>query len=341
LNASAGEELSSLILILADSTDPWATLVHRGAQRVGKEVLWVEPLQLLDKILLNWPLAGETASPSGFLEIDGLRICLEDLTGIFAQLPFPLRVDLEGLSDADAEYVTKEATAAWLAFLNAMPCSVINRPVPGGRPTLLSGSPLLAPLAQAHGFLLPSARYTSSQDDALQQFMAWGESAYLRPLGSVEPGQFLHSHDGAAQIRRVMEQQAVSLQAVPSGQQATVYVAGERAVATVLRPGETGSQPVEVLSAHAARCCGLVRALGLTFAECQIVIDLSGGIWCLDISGTPNFWRCPQDVQQQIMEQLLEHLSERRSLSHYDSSRGTDGRSSACERVRPACSPER
>lgn len=329
-----------MILILADSTDPWATLVHREAQRTGGDVFWVEPLRLLDKILLNWPVvAGETAVP-GSLDIDGQTIPLDHLTGIFPRLPFPLRLDLDGLSDADAQYVTKEATAAWLAFLNAMPCSVVNRPVPGGRPTLLSGSPLLAKLARDHGFLLPASRCTSSEADALQQFMNWGESAYLKPLGSVEPGQFLYAHDGVEQIRRVMEQQAVSLQAVPPGQQASVYVAGEQVVATVLRPGEAVPQPMEVLSAHAAQCLGLVRTLGLTFAECQIVIN-SEGVSCLDISSAPSFWRCPQDAQQQIVEHLLEHLSELRSLSHHDSSHGADGRSGARERVRPTRSPER
>ena len=329
-----------MILILADSTDPWATLGHREAQRTGGDVFWVEPVQLLDKILLDWPVvAGEAVVP-GSLEIDGHTIPLDHLTGIFVRLPFPLRLDLEGLSDADGQYVTKEATAAWLAFLNAMPCSVVSRPIPGGRPTLLSGSPLLATLAQDHGFPLPASRCTSSQADALQQFTAWGEAAYLKPLGSVEPGQFLYADGGGEQIRRVLEQQAVSLQATPPGQQATVYVAGEEVVATVLRPSEAVPQPMEVRSAHTAQCLGLVRALGLTFAECQIVIN-SNGVSCLDISSAPNFWRCPQDAQQQIVEHLLEHLSKLRSLSHHDSSHGADGRSSARERVCPTRSPER
>jgi hypothetical protein len=330
-----------VILILADSTDPWATLVHREAQRKSGDVIWVEPLRLLDKILLNWSVEAGDAVVPGSLDIDGRTISLDDLTGILARLPFPLRLDLEGLSEADAQYVTKEATAAWLAFLNARPCSVVNRPMPGGRPTLLSGSPLLAKLAQDHGFLLPASHCTSSQTDALQQFKAWGESAYLKPLGSVEPGQFLYAHDGVEQIRRVMEQQAVSLQTVPPGQQATVYVAGERVVATVLRSAEPVTQPMEVPSAHVAQCLGLVRALGLTFAECQIVINPDGGVYCLDVSSAPNFWRCPQDAQQKIVEYLLEHLSKLRSLSHHDSSHGADGRSSARERVCPTRSPER
>jgi hypothetical protein len=330
-----------LILILAESTDPWAILVNRQAQDIGGYVLWVQPGELLDRILLNWPVIANVPVMPGTLVIDGRTITLDDLTGILARLPFPLRFDLEGLSDADAQYVTKEATAAWLAFLNAMPCSVVNRPMPGGRPTLLSGSPLLVTLVRDHGFLLPASRCTSSQADALQQFKAWGESAYLKPLGSIEPGQFLYSHDGVEQIRRVMEQQAVSIQAIPHGQPVTVYVVGEEVVATVLQPSEDVTQRIEMPSVLSKRCLGLVGDLGLTFAECQFIVTPEGPIYCLDVSGAPGLWCCPQEVQPQIVCRLVEYLSKMRSLSRHDSPNGPDGRPSARERLCETRSPQR
>lgn len=330
-----------MILILAESTDPWAILVNRQAQDIGGDVLWVQPGQLLDRILLNWPVIASMPVMPGTLVIDGRTIPLNDLTGILARLPFPLRLDLEGLSDADAQYVTKEATAAWLAFLNAMPCSVVNRPMPGGRPTLLSGSPLLVTLVRDHGFLLPASRCTSSQADALQQFKAWGESAYLKPLGSIEPGQFLYSHDGVEQIRRVMEQQAVSIQAIPHGQRVTVYVVGEEVVATVLQPSEDVTQRIEMPSILSKRCLGLVGDLGLTFAECQFIVTPEGPIYCLHVSSAPGFWCCPQEVQPQIVCRLVEYLSKMRSLSRHDSPNGPDGRPSARERLCETRSPQR
>ena len=330
-----------MILILAESTDPWAILVNRQAQDIGGDVLWVQPGQLLDRILLNWPVIASMPVMPGTLVIDGRTIPLNDLTGILARLPFPLRLDLEGLSDADAQYVTKEATAAWLAFLNAMPCSVVNRPMPGGRPTLLSGSPLLVTLVRDHGFLLPASRCTSSQADALQQFKAWGESAYLKPLGSIEPGQILYSHDGVEQIRRVMEQQAVSIQAIPHGQRVTVYVVGEEVVATVLQPSEDVTQRIEMPSILSKRCLGLVGDLGLTFAECQFIVTPEGPIYCLHVSSAPGFWCCPQEVQPQIVCRLVEYLSKMRSLSRHDSPNGPDGRPSARERLCETRSPQR
>ena len=330
-----------MILILAESTDPWAILVNRQAQDIGGDVLWVQPGQLLDRILLNWPVIASTPVVPGTVVIDGHTIPLADLTGIFAHLRLPPPLELEELSLEDRDYVIKETSAAWLAFLNAMPCAVVNRPVPGGRPTILAGSPFLSQLAKKHGFLLPSSCCTSSQADAMLQFSAWSERVYLKPLGSHEPGMFLQAHDGLEQICRVMERQAVSMQAIPHGQWVTVYVVGEAIVATVLQPSEDVPQRMEMPLVPAERCLDLVGALGLTFAECQFIVTSEGSIYCLDVSSAPAFWCCPQEVQQQIVCRLVEYLSEMRSLSRHDSLDGPDGRSSARERLCETRSPQR
>jgi hypothetical protein len=173
------------------------------------------------------------------------------------------------------------------------------------------------------------------------QFSAWSERGYLKPLGSHEPGMFLHAHDGVEQICRVMERQAVSMQAIPRGQRVTVYVVGEEIVATVLQPGEDLPQRMEMPSVPSERCLGLVGALGLTFAECQFIVTPEGPIYCLDVSSAPSFWHCPQEVQQWIVCRLVDHLSETRSLPLHDSLDGPDGRSSARERLCEARSQKR
>lgn len=328
-----------MILILADSTDPWATLVHKEAHRTDRDVFWIQPAQLLDRILLNWPVVTGTSVVPGTVTIDGHTILLADLTGIFQRLTLPPPLELEELSLQDRGYVIKETTAAWLALLNAMPCSVVNRPVPGGRPTILAGSPLLSQLAEEYGFLLPPSRCTSSQADTILQFSAWSERGYLKPLGSHEPGMFLHADDGVEQICHVMERQAVSMQAIPRGQRVTMYVVGEEIAATILQPGE--GLPQEMPSVPSERCLGFVGALGLTFAECQFIVTPEGPIYCLDVSSAPGFWHCPQEVQQWIVRRLVDHLSETRSLSLHDSLDGPDGRSNSRERLCETRSPKR
>jgi hypothetical protein len=330
-----------VILILADSTDPWATLVHREVQRSGGEVFWVQPAQLLDRILLNWPVVTGVSVVPGMLVIDGHTIPFSDLTGIFARLTLPPLLELEELSLQDRDYVMKETTAAWLAFLNAMPCAVVNRPAPGGRPTILSGSPLLSRLAEKHDFLLPPSRCTSNRADAILQLSAWSERVYLKPLGSHEAGMFLHAHDGAEEICSLMERHAVSMQAIPRGQRVTVYVVGEEIVATVLQPGEDLQQRMEIPSVPSKRCLGLVADLGLEFAECQFIVTPEGPIYCLDVSSAPGFWCCPQEVQHRIVSRLVEYLSQTRSLSLHDSLDGPDSRSCARERLCETRSQER
>jgi hypothetical protein len=330
-----------MILILAEFTDPWAILVNRQAKDIGGDVLWVQPGQLLDRILLNWPVIASTPVMPGTLVIDGQTILLDNLTGIFARLTLPPRLDLDELSPHDRNYVIKETSAAWLAFINAMPCAVVNRPVPGGQPTILAGSPFMSQLAKKHGFLLPSSCCTSSQADAMLQFSALSERVYLKPLGSHEPGIFLQAHDGVEQICRVMEQQAVSMQAIPHGQRVAVYVVGEEVVATVLELSEDVTQRIEMPSVLSKRCLSLVGDLGLTFAECQFIVTPEGPIYCLDVSSAPGFWCCPHEVQPQIVCRLVEYLSEMRGLSRHDSLNGPDGRPSARERLCETRSPQR
>jgi hypothetical protein len=322
-----------VILILADNTDPWAIQVNKEVQCTGGDVFWVQPAQLLDRILLNWRVVAGTSVVPGTLLIDGHTIPLADLTGIFARLMFPPPLELEELSLQDRDYVMKETTAAWLAFLNALPCAVVNRPIPGGRSTILAGSPLLSRVAKERGFLLPPSRCTSSRADAVLQFSVWSERVYLKPLGSHEPGMFLRSHDGAEQIGRVMERQAVSMQAIPRGQRVTVYVVGEEIVATILQPSEDVQQRMAMAPVPSERCLELVGDLGLTFAECQFIVTPEGPVYCLDVSSAPGFWGCPQEVQQRIVCRLVEYLSTTRGLLLHDSLDGPDGRSSARERL--------
>ena len=173
------------------------------------------------------------------------------------------------------------------------------------------------------------------------QFSAWSERAYLKPLGSHEPGMFLQAPDGVEQICRVMERQAVSMQAIPRGQRVTMYVVGEEVVATVLQPSEDLPQWMEMPSVSSERCLGLVGDLGLTFAECQFIVTPEGPIYCLDVSSAPSYWPCPQEIQQRIVCRLVEYFSEMRSLFRHDSLDGSDGRSNARECLCETRSPER
>jgi len=331
-----------VVLVLADTTDPWASLVHAELCRRGLDVLLIPRAELLDRIRLNWPMAAGSPAVAGTMVIDGRSLECGAVRGVFVQWVLPLPLLLEDLSAQDRDYVLRETTAAWIAFLNSLPCPVINRPVPGGRPALLGGSAMSARIAHDCGFDFPAVRYTSSQADAVQQFSSWNGRAYLKPLGSAEPGLVLCRQNGVEHIRQVMERHAVSLQAIPQGQRMTVYVVGGDAAATILHAGEESLPHAADLPVFpTGRCVDLVRALGLSFAECHVVVAADGQIYCLDVNGAPNYWRCTRAVQRRLVQRLADCLSEQRSMEFYDSARGTHGGPGAGQRLCQTGGPER
>ena len=152
---------------------------------------------------------------------------------------------------------------------------------------------------------------------------------------------FLQPHDGVEQICRVMEQQAVSMQAIPMGQRVTVYVAGGEVAATIVQADAAQTAGANMPFLPLQQCRGLVRSLGLAFAECQLVVTREGSAYCLDVSGAPNFWRCPHEVQQQIVHILAGYLSEPRSLPLHDSFDWADGGSGVGQPLCEIGFPER
>ena len=157
------------------------------------------------------------------------------------------------------DYVTKEATAAWLAFLNAMPCPVVNRPIPAADPRSLSGSPLLSQLASGSwvsASCLPLYVKPSRRDPAV--FKAWSERPISSRSGRLNRGMFCTPM--MASNRSVVSWSSRRSRCKPSrtGSGLTVYVVGEEVVATVLQPSEDVPQRMEMPSVLSERCLGLV-----------------------------------------------------------------------------------
>jgi hypothetical protein len=313
-----------MILVLADGTDAWSSRIHRELSSRGEDVVWVQPDQLLDRIQLNWSVKCDESVPDGSLVIEDRSVSLADLTGVLARLPFPLPLLLDDLSMEDRSYVARETTAAWLALLNALPCAVINRPVPGGRPTSLSCSVEHARFAQQHGFLLLPSHCTRSRSDTITQLFKWQGKAYVKPLGSQEPGMILDGHCDVP----FDEHLSVLMQPVPAGQRVTVYIAGE-AEGTIVHPDGNLNATSVISPLPTEPCARLTRDFGLAFAQCELVLT-GDRIYCLDVSASPNYWQCPQEIQQRVVRSLADYLSQPKSIPVHDSPAGAHGRFGSC-----------
>ena len=317
-----------MILILAGETDAWSSHIHRELTRCGEETVWVQPDQLLDRIALNWSMERDGSVADGTLVIDGRALALDDLSGVLMRMSMPPPLSLDELSAEDRSYVTRETTAAWLALLDALPCAVFNKPVPGGRPSSLSCSVESSRLAQRHGLLLPHSLSVGNKTQATAQFNVWNKRAYVKPLGSQEPGAWLDEH---ADVNGdwYPARGSVLMQAVPSGQRVTMYVVAGEVVGTVLHPDSHpgGHHLHSPLPTEA--CARLTQDLGLALAQCELVLD-GDQAYCLDLSASPDFWRCPHDIQQRIATSVSDYLSRRRSFLSHDSLVGTHSRFGSC-----------
>ncbi|HLK46613.1 MAG TPA: hypothetical protein VKT49_00685 [Bryobacteraceae bacterium] len=62
--------------------------------------------------------------------VDGSRIPAADITAVVTRLPYVGESELPQIAAADRAYVASEMQAFLHAFLSALPCPVVNRPMP-------------------------------------------------------------------------------------------------------------------------------------------------------------------------------------------------------------------
>ena len=305
-----------MIMILADGSDPWAMAVHRELGLRGVSASMISPETLLADAPLNYTVTSQSMLDRGTLTMSGSPVPLTNLTGVLCRMPFPIQLELEDLTPHDRDYVKKETSAAWLALLNALTCRVVNRPVPGGLPTLLTGQPALLPVAERLGLSVPSCYCTTDVDDAIRRFIAWGERAYVKPRPNAF--RFVGSRRRRDGAHPRMDGHGGALAATGAGRSADISVCRWRRGGG---DGGAGKRPVierchlqgSLVSAALTRCADFVSAMGLGFAECLVVAQPDGRFSFLDVSGSPNFWRCPLEVRH--VAYALGHISLRREES--------------------------
>ena len=315
-----------MILLLADPSDPWAIALSRELSAQAAPCVCLSSSDLLGDASLNWRVIGNAMTSSGAVKVKGESVSLQEVSGVFSRWYFPLPLSLDGLGPHDQSYVQKEVSAAWLGLLNALPCPVVNRPVPGGRPTLLSGQPDLSSSARRQGFLLPASCCSTDVRMVLERYASWKTRAYVKRLGDQEPGILLSGEPGRVRIQELMSHSSLAIQQVPDGLHCSVLIVDGEAVATVMHDGlmEQVAENGCVSQEFAAQCAMLATTMGLVFAECHVVLGPDGSTSCLDVSGRPNFWRCSRGVQRLLVTRLAACLSEGSRVRHHDSCTGTD-----------------
>lgn len=285
-----------MILILAESTDPWGVALARRLTLRGEPFVLHEP--------------GELCAST----IDRTAEWVQQLTGVYRGANRPYSED----AGAVRPRAVAVAESDWLAELNALPCPVVNRLSPDGVPSCPTGSPAWETVVSAHGFQTPCFYNAPNRDEAVAGLDLWGVDAYVKPGGVLHGGLVLSLDAAKAYVEDLEEERPVLLAQISAGQLVSVFVIGDKVVATVVR-----SMPKSGISAQGAclspsllrRCSDLVPALGLVHAECLLSLSADGFSTCLDVVASPNYWTCPCEAQRQVVSGLVQYLAEDRCES--------------------------
>lgn len=326
-----------MILILGSHEEQLVALVAERLRRHGAAVAFVAHARLLAAAGLSWTIGGG----DGFLRIGARTVPLTALTGVLVRPQRPVPPDA-GLSPEDEDYLAYELQATVLGLLHALPCPVVNLPLPEplARPAFTSAARLQRIVAS--GFRLPATLATADRDRAARFFDRSGGLAILGTLSGQVPPRLIEGAAGLDALLAAIARHPVYLQRVPPGRWLDVFVVADRVMAVSVLSGAApspqsgvpapdplridcgmawptpGASPaagppaaaaVGLPSTFAAHCCALTRALHLDFAHLRLVCAQSGEACCLDISAHPVCNHCAPEVQDQIATALADLLA--------------------------------
>jgi hypothetical protein len=297
-----------MVLLYGPPDDFCSCRVYELLQDWGAEVIRWQGPQELTGMGLSWPV-GDGVGRS-YLALGGGTVLLTQLSGVLLRGQPPVsRSDL-GSPGEDGHYIAAERRAALVGLWNALPCRVVNRPIPGGlrRPLLAAGA---ASQMLRCGFRLPAMQLTSDADEAVAFYRRCGQRALLSSPSGRDLWRSVRGKQGAEEIEAALARHPIVLQELPDGEWLQLFTVGDRAFGTLapaeLLGGGSDQGPLRAVELSVwlqERCCRLARAFRLDFAQLQLLRTERGELYCLDLSALPDPSRCGPPLQQQITAAL-------------------------------------
>ena len=115
-----------MILVLAASHDQ--TVFPLCASWGDAEALCLRPADLAQA---GWRHFVDVPGAEDTVPVDGGRLGVRSITGVLTRTPWVTAAELPQIASPDRDYVSAELSALLLSWLNALPCRVVNRPMPG------------------------------------------------------------------------------------------------------------------------------------------------------------------------------------------------------------------
>ena len=154
-----------MLAVLASKLDSSARGLVAGWASAGAALL-----SAADLTTEGWVF--HVADPSGGTAvIDGQRVAVQELRAVVTRRPAVVEEELVWIDPADRAYVAAEANAFLVAWLDAIPCPVVNRPTP----TSLDG-PAWGQLHWAVAAARAGVRWTMDEPSATHDVVVCGEA---------------------------------------------------------------------------------------------------------------------------------------------------------------------
>ena len=261
-----------MIVILAGDQDPLANAVRAELDLRGHDY---------GVIGADWVPGSELAwTPipfGGSIKADGRTVALGSITGVLVRTELAPHLPTT-LERGDDQYPFFESGATLLGLLDAMPCIVVNRPVPLPQSRVAAISP---ELARAAGCASPPTIVSSERDAALG--LVDDESLVVvgRVSGPYEDRLVSGAAQAAEAIDALLPHGAVLLKRLVPGPLIQAFVAGTAVLGARWAAGALTPSALEPRAARAARAVADQLGVELVRVTLQLSPDR---VWLVDVN---------------------------------------------------------
>lgn len=339
-----------MILILADTRDAWATEVHRNLLRRECSVRRLDTQGILQTLRLDFGLSPSLHRTS--VQSDEFNLTAwhsADISAVLVRTRIGGMLVPNGLFHPDDQaYVIQEYSAALYAWLQALPCPVINRPVPGAQPQLDIAGIALGQRQREVGFQPTQTAVLSRPESAMWWFDHWQQQVRVQEIGLDESAAYLSGPIGRERMVSLIERGPITMQPVPMGHRYHASVVGDTVLGGVwcsdVRDGRFDGPVLDLVELDhdlAERCRVLARRQHLPIADIELVVDGHGVTHCLAINEWPVFEQCNDLLRGRIVRLAADLLELGKDSYSRDRDVRSDRRSYRREPHVSSCSPLR
>jgi hypothetical protein len=289
-----------VMLILGRDEDPCCRLVHEQLTGRGRDAVMLSEDRLFPGLSFAWkPGPGR----QGHIDYGCRRVDFTDIDAVLCRA-WGVPIAAEDFDTADGRYICAEWNALLVAWLQEMPCVVVNRLKPQLWYKTQLNTADLAALLPKMPLKLPRSLVTTDIDEATEFCRSARGRVRYSPLTRLSQYRVQTGAD-REELASLSRTLPLHLTDWIEGRAIDAFV-----VCSEVMFWDGDDQPSDKRCAAAApHCVEVAEALGLTFCKLSLVEASDGDWYCFDVDRAPQLYQCTTELQLQIAQALARVLS--------------------------------